>query len=142
MSDVIAAWFAGLFDGEGCIAFTGRNSVALSVSMTDRDLVDRILAAAAAGSIYEVPIQGHKTQWVWRLSASGDVRRVLAALLPWFGARRSARAMLALERLNGVRRFGYCKRGHSMAGENLYVSPGGQRQCRACAKIRSYIIKT
>ena len=33
----------------------------------------------------------------------------------------------------GTSRFKtHCKRGHSMAGENLYVSPRGRRKCRAC----------
>lgn len=26
----------------------------------------------------------------------------------------------------------HCKRGHELAGENLYVKPNGERQCRAC----------
>lgn len=30
----------------------------------------------------------------------------------------------------------HCKRGHPLAGANLYVSPKGQRHCRACARDR------
>lgn len=30
-----------------------------------------------------------------------------------------------------------CIRGHALAGENLYVTPDGRRQCRACSAIRS-----
>ncbi|WP_375791707.1 HNH endonuclease signature motif containing protein [Actinoplanes campanulatus] len=29
-----------------------------------------------------------------------------------------------------------CKHGHPLSGENLYVSPGGHRACRTCAKRR------
>lgn len=29
-----------------------------------------------------------------------------------------------------------CKRGHPFTADNIYVSPGGQRQCRACRKLR------
>lgn len=29
-----------------------------------------------------------------------------------------------------------CRRGHPMSGNNLYVQPGGKRQCRACKQIR------
>lgn len=31
----------------------------------------------------------------------------------------------------------HCQRGHEMAGENVYRSPGGQRQCIACRRIRA-----
>jgi hypothetical protein len=27
-----------------------------------------------------------------------------------------------------------CSRGHSLIGDNLYVSPGGSRQCRICSR--------
>ena len=33
-------------------------------------------------------------------------------------------------------RTNVCKRGHLMEGVNLYVSPGGRRNCRECQKIR------
>lgn len=29
-----------------------------------------------------------------------------------------------------------CKRGHPFTADNIYVSPGGQRHCRACRKLR------
>jgi len=31
---------------------------------------------------------------------------------------------------------GTCEKDHPMSGENLYVSPGGQRKCRACMRLR------
>lgn len=30
----------------------------------------------------------------------------------------------------------FCMQGHPMSGDNLYVSPKGQRKCKACARIR------
>jgi hypothetical protein len=30
----------------------------------------------------------------------------------------------------------HCSRGHEMSGDNLYVSPKGDRQCVACQRIR------
>lgn len=35
-----------------------------------------------------------------------------------------------------VARLGVCCRGHDMLGDNVYVSPGGERQCRECKRIR------
>ncbi len=29
----------------------------------------------------------------------------------------------------------HCKRGHAYSGDNLYVNPRGQRECRECRKI-------
>ena len=31
----------------------------------------------------------------------------------------------------------HCLRGHPLAGDNLYRTPDGRRQCRACWKIRA-----
>lgn len=31
-----------------------------------------------------------------------------------------------------------CKRGHPLAGDNLYVNPQGWRSCRKCARSRDY----
>lgn len=30
----------------------------------------------------------------------------------------------------------HCKRGHPLTGENLYLSPDGSRQCRACHRLK------
>lgn len=30
-----------------------------------------------------------------------------------------------------------CDRGHPLSGDNLYMTPNGRRQCRACARLRS-----
>jgi hypothetical protein len=138
MTEAQAAWLAGLFDGEGCISFAGINSATLHIGMTDRDLIDRVRELTGTGYVYvsQPKCQNHKAQWHWHVTDSASVRELLSVMLPWFGARRSAKAMQALERLNHVRKRGFCKRGHPMAGENLYLAPCGLRQCRACAKIR------
>ncbi len=138
MDDSDWAWLAGIFEGEGCITFTGRNSVCLSVNMTDRDVVERCLHLTGVGSLYSrSETRGRaKTLWGWQIANQDGVRQVLAGIRPWLGNRRGARADAAIQRLANCRRSGYCKRGHRMSGENLYVSPGGQRMCRACVKIR------
>lgn len=30
-----------------------------------------------------------------------------------------------------------CDRGHPLTGDNLYMTPDGRRQCRACARLRA-----
>lgn len=130
------AWVAGIFEGEGCIAFTGKNSVCLTIGMTDLDIIDRIhIATGEVGNRYEQSSSRAKTLYVWQLSRKGLVVPFLESIMPWLGLRRSEKAIGALERLTKIPNEGFCYRGHRRAGDNLYIAPGGQRQCRECQKI-------
>jgi hypothetical protein len=135
-TDLEWAWAAGLFEGEGCISYTGKNSVTLSLGMTDRDVIDRFAAVAGCGSI---AVQAHhrsKTLYRWHIGDQDRVREILGRLEPWLGQRRRERMIGAWERLSRVRRKGFCKRGHPMSGENTYTSPKGQVFCRTCLRSR------
>jgi hypothetical protein len=35
----------------------------------------------------------------------------------------------------GRKRISHCKRGHELAGKNLYLTPGGERRCQACREL-------
>ena len=136
-TDVEWAWFGGWFEGEGSISLTGVHSVRLMASCTDLDVLKRV-QRTVGGSIsiakkYEAT---HRPKWVWYVAHQDKVLPILAALRPYLGARRLARLEEAEKRLSNVRRHGYCKYGHPMDGENLYVSPHGVRQCRTCNKRR------
>lgn len=57
---------------------------------------------------------------------------------------RSENMLRSMQARPGARRGPYavgpasfCMRGHDLTGPNLYVSPGGQRHCRACSKMRT-----
>lgn len=131
------AWLAGLFEGEGCISFTGRNSVCLAIVGTDRDIIERCRELTGVGRINEVPRLPNKTQWHWKVQVRDDVLFVLDGIQAHLGERRGARAVLARERLKHCRPTGQCDHGHPMNGENLYVSPDGrQRKCRTCHRER------
>lgn len=137
MEDQEWAWLAGIFEGEGCIVFTGKNSVTLSIGMTDRDVIDRVLELVGRGTIYRnKPKRGYRPQFHWKVGHQDDVRFVLRGIRPWLGKRRGDKADGAMERMKKLRKPGHCKRGHRMAGKNLYVGPQGERQCRACVKVR------
>lgn len=132
-------WFAGYFEGEGNIAFTGANSVCISVNSTDYDVLEKCVEATGTGSIwgpYKKQNGSHKDQWKWSITQSDQVCKILVSILPMLGSRRRERAKAAILRLQMVRKQGFCKRNHPLEGDNLYVSPGGQRQCRACQHIR------
>ena len=131
------AWLAGIYEGEGCLTFVGKNSATLHIGMTDRDIIDRAReVAGSVGFTYVEPRGDKKTLYAWRVQKVEDLVPLLTRLRPWLGQRRGEKVDAALERLALVRRHGYCKRNHRLAGENLYVSPGGQEHCRACQKIR------
>lgn len=101
------AWMAGLFDGEGCIHFVGVNAVRLKVKMADKDIIEML--RDRAGCDVSICIEKrsnpkHADAWYWQVQRGEDVVRLLTEMMPWFGARRKAKAEEALERLDRKRR--------------------------------------
>src|SRR5437660_7917080 len=110
MDKASTAWLAGLFEGEGCISFTGKSSVCVTIKMSDRDVIERCRTVSGVGRIYGPwPRPSGKPMWEWNVYPVEDVERLLQALLPWLGERRRAKALAAVERLAEVRRPGFCK---------------------------------
>ena len=99
------AWAAGIFEGEGSInIIPNRPSCAsLQVAMTDLDILVR-LQDIFGGYIYEKKKQKthHKKSWTWQLTRKADVYATLEKLLPWFGERRSFRALNVLDHLDRI----------------------------------------
>ena len=103
MLDDEAAWLAGLLEGEGCFTFQlGKNrnggkrkrpSLAVSVSMSDKDVIERVQQVVGAGTISYVPPrkEGWKPLWRWGLSRRAEVIQLVTELRPWMGERRGAR---------------------------------------------------
>lgn len=50
MSNLDLAWAAGFFDGEGNV-YCGRLQLKISISQTDREVLDRFRAAVQAGKV-------------------------------------------------------------------------------------------
>ena len=73
------AYFAGIIDGEGCIAYekTKKNYwiPSISVEMTDKDVITRIHKFFGKGSmVYIKPRQKHHLDsWRWRIRGKGAV---------------------------------------------------------------------
>lgn len=99
LSDTEAAWLAGLFEGEGNIQYRG-NSVRLTIQMTDQDVITKVcdLTHGRKPRAYN-RADYDKTTWYWSVGWRPDVEELLLSMLPWFGARRRAKALGALERL-------------------------------------------
>lgn len=102
MTPVEIAWLAGLFEGEGCIAWNGPNGVTLMLSMTDGDVVRRIREVTGVGTVIGPIEKGgvRKPVWYWSAGKKGEVLRLLIAMAPLLGERRRERALEAADRLS------------------------------------------
>lgn len=98
-TDAQIAWAAGLFEGEGCITTNKRRGqvegICLALGMTDLDVVQRYADICVVGTRELRPRQEQriKKMYVHRISVPGDCIEVLDAFMPYFGARRAARAL-------------------------------------------------
>ena len=102
------AWFAGLFEGEGCFfkdwrkrSTSKRGTVpqyTIKIKMTDKDVIDK-LHRLFGGNIYVDKKQSehHKQPYSWYLCRKADVERLITAALPFFGDRRAHRALDKLD---------------------------------------------
>lgn len=138
-TDLEWAWFAGLFEGEGCIAFVGVHSVRLVIHLTDADTIERCHTLTNMGRLesprrLDHPV--HKPVYIWVCSKRDEVIEILTRIRPFLGVRRGERADAALARVIQCRRDGHCKQGHAMTGANVYISPQGKRYCIICQRAR------
>lgn len=149
MDPVEAAWFAGLFEGEGCITRTTRHNrwgddlyyYTLKVNMTDEDVVRKISRVTGYSSLYG-PHQprgsGTKPYWVWECQNRAEMIRILTAIRPHLGQRRGERAdeVLAWSKAKDARieqRQVECRHGHDLtAPDATYVDSKGTTMCRLC----------
>lgn len=143
-TEVEWAWFTGLFEGEGCFAWSGKNSVYLTVTSTDRDVLERMRSIAGCGTLgkrTEPSRTRHpnwKESWYWQISRADQVEEIIDRMEPYLCSRRLERAQEARLRLAKVRRRGFCKQGHQLTADNLYKSRDGQAKCKACTLRRKY----
>ena len=130
------AWAAGLFEGEGCIS-SGRAGIRLSLGMTDKDVVEKFLSIVGVGTIGKpTSLPNRKPCWYWVLYKVEHSQAVLAALWPFLGQRRRARAVELIQRWASLKpkrkHRKSCPQGHEYNEANTYHSPSGSRQCRQC----------
>lgn len=109
----------------------------MSLGMTDRDVVEKFQCVADSSRVNGPFTRGHgrKPMYTVEIAKRSDVKRLCLAFLPWFGERRTAKALevLALiEELDAAAAYRekFCKRGHPWMPENTYTSPRGIRACR------------
>lgn len=113
MTEVETAWAAGLFEGEGSIVchkiINRANSyrVTLTMTMVDRDVVERFYHIVGVGSFlgpYKGQRDGNQEKYVWQVQNFSGCLLILEKFLPYLGARRKEKAIetiaLCKERLD------------------------------------------
>jgi hypothetical protein len=103
MTNIDAAYIAGLFDGEGCVLISTKQRfgravfwLEISITNTDKPVLDWILATVG-GRMQKKPHnkKGNRDLWRWRAS-SREAAGVLEILLPYLRIKRE-QARLAIE---------------------------------------------
>lgn len=139
LTDVQVAWLAGLYEGEGSCNITTGRAIRVEISMTDQDIISRVVDLTGLGKVTVAPIRGeYKQVYRWGIGAANAVE-FLEAILPWLGERRAARARDAVEhwktsRTQASRYDTECIYGHSYEAPNKRNRDGS---CRMCANAAS-----
>jgi hypothetical protein len=100
------AWVAGLIEGEGWIGPSPASSSVrprpvVGVESTDEDVIERLAAFAGTGMITQLDRKPGRWKPTsrWSTRRRSDVRRVLTAVLPHLGERRTARTRYVLAQI-------------------------------------------
>lgn len=99
-------WFAGLFEGEGCISIGpwrgNYRQVSLRIDSTDKDIIDELSRITEVGKT-RGPFMSNKSikpVYGWYATEQVDVHKILAMLYPYLGSRRKEKADEAFDYLN------------------------------------------
>ena len=98
-------WAAGLFEGEGCITIDKRTgNPKLEINMTDEDVISDFRNVVGYGKITQRYLNDpvRKPQWRVRIEKKSEVKRILEAMLPYFGQRRAYKALNCLDAIDNI----------------------------------------
>jgi len=134
------AWAAGLFEGEGCITRT-RGYPAVSLGMTDLDVVNRFAAVVGVGRRHVSTTQRTKPMYFWTCGRFEDVQYIVGLFWRFLGERRRnrAREVLLANKARPKRRIAtddHCAQGHPWTLETQKVRRGFP-SCRICERKAS-----
>lgn len=146
MSDVEAAWVAGLLEGEGSFMVLSRHGGSvraprISCGMSDIDVVERLHATVGAGTLVNVKPReaalGSKPMLAWSINRMSEVRDLALRIRPFMGERRQAQIDDVLASIGDIepREEGVCLKGHRIEGANR-ANNGGKGTCRTCLNER------
>lgn len=94
MAELETAWFAGFFEGEGCIRWGRRTvvkSFALTLTNTNKSIMEKIIIITGTGRITERLPKNPRHSMTWTWQCYGDnARSLLKQVLPWLIIKREA----------------------------------------------------
>lgn len=97
MTEAETAWLAGIIEGEGCLDLHGphghgrRPKLRVRVEMRDLDIVRRAGALMGTYSPWRRPPRNEASETFTACVTSAKAERVMQAILPYMGERRSAK---------------------------------------------------
>ncbi len=103
MSELECAWLAGLFDGEGCVAWPRRSvlhSVRLDIANTCKPLIDKVATVTGTGKVSMAVKHNekHSQAYSWHVY-SDNARFILKQILPWLIVKKyAAEVALGIEK--------------------------------------------
>jgi len=102
MSDTDHAWLAGIVEGEGTFSRPNSQWGLVRVVMTDKDIIDRLLAVTGIGLIHAHKSRKphHLQAWDWTVLRRANVHQLCGTLAPLLLERRRA-AIKAILAANG-----------------------------------------
>ena len=110
LSDFDLGWLVGMIEGEGNIfgkigqeKYGGYLGVGISVSSTDKDMIDKLYEIVPYGttSYKRLPkLPHHKTQYVWNVTKRQEVRTIAETLLPYLSIRRQEQFQKTIDLIN------------------------------------------
>jgi hypothetical protein len=93
-------WFAGLFEGEGCISFQGVNSVVVNVTSTGKDVIEKCILITGGQIVPQAPrMPHHKERYRLRIYSADKIIEILDRIQPFLCQRRTAKAKEARQRI-------------------------------------------
>lgn len=140
------AWLAGIYEGEGSCSITNGRAIRIEITMTDKDIIDRICNLTGLGRVRILPSRNekYKQAFNWGLGSLNAVS-FLNVIMPWLGERRAARAKAAVKNWTTNKRQANktdteCTKGHLYdISSNWRAKDGSCHLCHldACRRFRA-----
>jgi hypothetical protein len=148
-------WFAGLFEGEGCIYRNDRKRIlVMTIKMIDGDTIDNVFDTIGMGRV-STRLQdnnpNHKRIYEWNLTQRNQIMELCEKILPFMGKRRTAKikeVLAGLKKLPPKRNLKKVKicglTNHediTTKGAKFHLKKG-EKPCESCASAnRNYLRK-
>lgn len=136
-------WAAGIMEGEGYFG-SRSNGITVTVSMTDKDVIDKFHSIFGFGSRKSRDLPSGKTAYTWSVTNQAQASGLMMTLFSLMGERRQAQIKECLGAWldRGPKRkfWTHCSHGHQLEGDNLRIIQEGKyakRRCVECSRLRT-----